>query len=625
MDDLSDVSRALEESLRAEPTEGSSFQQLFESFIVGHDERKRAAAVAALCHLLESVSPEEKDLILDHAGMTFIPILLTHYSSAASKDISRLVQLIASGSPAKEVVLSIVETLDELENQAQGVGDDDEDFLEAGQIQMESNAVVEALCLSLESLTKVIPRLRTERSTPTLLSLSDPLIDAFTVIATLTDSISAVELLSRLNEVIASTWEWVHKTSDQGGEQRAILTNVLFMGVTLLSSRLDARLAERMFINLFPKYKSPHAKEGQGEPAQRTLEQSLRIATELEITTSDLVHRLTHPSSISPYSSLASLALLVASLPSIAIGRESGQSHPISPVLLEDCMPVLSAALSSDALDAGIAWTWYLVAAGDSKVTHDVVTMLLELLVPPAATLPAPMTRTAIIKLMSALISEVENPRDQVLLYRQLVEADNPFDAIRVQGLAMIREAISKPASPILPDLHIIIPDLFTLPSTSISPTVASYTHGRHRHSSTADVTPLQLPLESFISSMWISWFIECVNLLWLILTIDKEDKAGLKNRHKLEEVYTTWVQPQKVRTLSMRSEWTKSVDGAMVDSEEEDGDRGDDGHSNSRAEVDFVLLRWEDALGRLDEEVTRILGKNHSIHTAGTLESVEE
>ena len=134
----------------------------------------------------------------------------------------------------------------------------------------------------------------------------------------------------------------------------------------------------------------------------------------MQITTEDLLHRLTHPSSISPYSSLASLSLLVASLPGTRssnlptsspnntsinpplkvstepIARPSApipqddtpgpgvaDPIPVSNDLLEDSMPVLSAALSADAPDAGLAWLWYLIH-NCSIPSPDAASMILE-------------------------------------------------------------------------------------------------------------------------------------------------------------------------------------------------------------------------------------------------------
>lgn len=79
--------------------------------------------------------------------------------------------------------------------------------------------------------------------------------------------------------------------------------------------------------------------------------------------------RLIHPSSTNPHSAIAALILM------------SAQGHfedtfSITPTL-GDCMPVLSAALSSVAIDPGCTLLWSLVHGG-CAVSSDEATLLIE-------------------------------------------------------------------------------------------------------------------------------------------------------------------------------------------------------------------------------------------------------
>ena len=94
-------------------------------------------------------------------------------------------------------------------------------------------------------------------------------------------------------------------------------------------------------------------------------------ARNLGVDPEDMNDRLIHPSSTNPHSALAALILTAAQLP-----LEHSEQYSPTPTL-SDCMPVLSAALSSVAIDAGCAYLWALVHAG-AAVSSDEATLLIE-------------------------------------------------------------------------------------------------------------------------------------------------------------------------------------------------------------------------------------------------------
>jgi hypothetical protein len=164
-----------------------------------------------------------------------------------------------------------------------------------------------------------------------------------------------------------------------------MLVQLLYLGVTLLSPRIEARLAERWFIATFPRYSNLHADDGAWKPGQGVLDTVMvsrhlnqaydqTVASELGLERLNLEDTLTHPSSTSLHSSLASLTMLAGSVP-LSNSHSSSQTH----VNLEDCMPVLTAALSSSAIDAALTYTWSLVDHSQTTVIDlDTATMLIE-------------------------------------------------------------------------------------------------------------------------------------------------------------------------------------------------------------------------------------------------------
>jgi hypothetical protein len=53
-----------------------------------------------------------------------------------------------------------------------------------------------------------------------------------------------------------------------------MLSQLLHMAIALLSPRIEARLAERWFVEWFPKYKGLHADDGDWKPAQDILDKA---------------------------------------------------------------------------------------------------------------------------------------------------------------------------------------------------------------------------------------------------------------------------------------------------------------------------------------------------------------
>jgi hypothetical protein len=176
-----------------------------------------------------------------------------------------------------------------------------------------------------------------------------------------------------------------------------ILTNLHLSAVTLFGPRVEARLLESWFLTTFPRY------DYTGEEAQKPKHDLMRgrisripgmlelhlavvsylfptsraqadnkgTARNLGVDPEDMNDRLIHPSSTNPHSALAALILTAAQLP-----LEHSKQYSPTPTL-SDCMPVLSAALSSVAIDAGCAYLWALVHAG-AAVSSDEATLLIE-------------------------------------------------------------------------------------------------------------------------------------------------------------------------------------------------------------------------------------------------------
>ena len=290
--------------------------------------------------------------------------------------------------------------------------------------------------------------------------------------------------------------------------------------------------------------------------------------------------------------------------------------HTISatPPDLADCIPILTAALSSSAIDAGLAYTWALLHQDLTvSVPYDNATMLIEvrrasdplspthtqLLVPLAARPPSPTSRTLLFKLIATLIASTPSAEDQIMLYKQLLEPENPFEQVRVTALSLLRDGIasskpslstslSAPSTTTAPSLLVpplldhLAPVLYTIP-TSTAP-LNRFLSADNRMPVDSLAPPLLLKKGEIVETMHPAWFTDCANVLRVLIQRDEANASGVRGKAWLAQVKTEWIAPQVVKTTGLRTE------------------KEDD------AQVEFVLERWVDALERLQDTVDAVL-----------------
>ena len=77
-------------------------------------------------------------------------------------------------------------------------------------------------------LIQVIPRLNTQKSTPTLLDICDILGAVLPSLSSDTDITSSRQILAAVCDLVTASWDWVQATTDKGGEQRVSIYISLF-------------------------------------------------------------------------------------------------------------------------------------------------------------------------------------------------------------------------------------------------------------------------------------------------------------------------------------------------------------------------------------------------------------
>ncbi|WWC95485.1 hypothetical protein V866_002349 [Kwoniella sp. B9012] len=574
MEDLSSLSKSLHQILSA-PEGGESLASTVEGYLTTVETSKQIAVCDILLELLnegdEASQTDRKQVILSDTSLTYLPLLLPLSTSISSA--KELVCLIAEYSKAREVVLGLTEGIQSIVERAEGyqVSDDECDF-DDEEIAVNWPGLIGEYELIIKCISIAIPRLPNSRSTPTLLSLSESISSSLPILSHQATTTSSRVLLKELCQLVNIIWVWVQNTSDKGGEQRAILSNMLFESITLLGHRVNAKLTERWFLNTYPKFKNmPTSQESlEGwEEGQEVLDIAWSTGQTLDFIPSDIVHKIIDPSHLTVHSSLASLNLLSSQLNTQDI--TTLLLSLVSSTLLDDSMPILCAALSGSSVDAGVAYTWAIVnyysINKEGTVEYDNASMLLELLVPLTAQHPSSLMRLALFKLMGGIISLQSSVVNKVQLFKQLLEPANPFDNIRIQSLSLLRETISSKEvlSSVL--VEILFPILFFSPS-QLDPEDNPFTY-----------SPSDL-----LNSPYIPWWTECLTLLWFILDFDKEDTTGAWKRFEGDDGLRTWIEgiEKKVKELQV----------FLTNNKEDDMDEF--------GGAQFAVMRFEDALNRV-------------------------
>ncbi|WVQ79315.1 hypothetical protein IAT38_001412 [Cryptococcus sp. DSM 104549] len=584
MDNFQSISDALHGILASTSEDGGKLSKAVEGFLDSDDVNVQIAVCEVILEVVSEGSQEtqqqRRTLLFEDSALTYIPILL-RLTNKAPELAPNLVNLIAAYGQPREVVMALSEGLQYVIDRAEGFGVSDH---EGGEEEEEDaddamEAVTEWLVI-ITSLASALPRLPNVRSTPTLLSLSEVLSPSIAAISRHAGVDMACSCLMVMCRFVEIAWGWVQRTTDKGGEQASLLSNVLFESITHFGSRVEARLTERWFLATFPKYGGPQTSTEISEETWSrgalTLQRALMTAQKLS-PTPPLFERVVYSSSRSTNGTFAAFNALASTIPLNQLDKLL--PNPLPATMLGDSMPVICAALSGTSVDAGAAWVWWMVhrvmtTEKDGKpelvIDYDEATMLIELLVPLTAQHHSATMRLALFKLIGGLVS-ILSGLDKVLALKQLLEPENPFDAVRIESLSLLREETSHSTDLISPDLlpH-LSPTLFALPVP------------------TDPDSPFNIPPPTLLSTPHPTWWTECANYLWFLATCDKNDVSGVKSKHRGELV--VWVDSVGKKLKEVEA-FVKEQEGDVKTAEVKEGQG-----------VELLLARWADALKRAKE-----------------------
>lgn len=179
--------------------------------------------------------------------------------------VKQFLGLIAQHGEPREVVLALNMQVGELAEQADPYAvSDSEDEEEDAEIDWQKAFPQLQEVLSMYAVA--IPRLKTQRSTPTLLSLQDALVPLLKAIPTSAPPELAVEmsrsLIKQVSHLAQVAWTWSQGTADTGGEQKAVLTDIVQIAVMIFGPNVCADLTPRWFLAMNPRFAGLHPEDG---------------------------------------------------------------------------------------------------------------------------------------------------------------------------------------------------------------------------------------------------------------------------------------------------------------------------------------------------------------------------
>lgn len=163
---------------------------------------------------------------------------------------------------------------------------------------------------------------------------------------------------------------------------------------------------------------------------------------------------------------------------------------------------------------------------------------------PHVQTNTSPSTRLALMKLLGGVIAATPGTDNQIELWKQLLEPFNPFEAVRVQSVSLLREQLASPPQPsplfCAEFRQQLGPILFEIP--------------------TIPENPLSLSFQEFVSSMYAAWFTECCNLLYFIVERDAANASGIRDKAFLSEVKAKFLAPISSRMTEFKADITPEL-----------------------------------------------------------------
>ncbi|KAI9633067.1 uncharacterized protein MKK02DRAFT_40453 [Dioszegia hungarica] len=592
MEDLSSISQAIQEALDPKPGQEEPFTllEIVQGYLGSKDPNVRHLVLEVLNEIITDGSEDQirtrKEFIFGDTVLSYLPLLLPLHSDAPGL-VETLVEACVEVCSPREAILALNESCQLLEERAERCdvskdgmdtdGDDDEDEDEPVH-EADPEDLVDEFVVVVDSYSKVFARMPRIKSTPTLMTTFDAISSTLRCLLPGCTSSQASTLARGMASLIQAAYAWVGRSTDTGGEQRAILTQLLHMSIALLIPRTRPQTLQAWFLAHFPQYALLHPSSSQSSSpntgstplaALHTASQTLCIGLPDLI---DLISQHSSMSRVSPYAPLSALTLIAHRLALPTPISPDAESEKIDLPGVDDLLVLLSSGLSSSAVDAAGTVAWEAVHRAQVGEI-DSASPLVEILMPLVTSDPDPLNRLAWFKLSQALVEKAPPGLDQILLLEQMLEPANPYDTLRPQALSLLRDLLGRPPSS----------------STSSSPSSSVLQSGLLDRLPLLPWTEhLELSTSEFIEGPNGAFVTDQLLTLRLLYELDKGDVTGVRSEPWMGRIR---------KSLERVERKVKEMRGGL----EEAGAGNEEG---MRVMEEFFWARLEEAAQRLKERI---------------------
>lgn len=424
-------------------------------------------------------------------------------------------------------------------------------------------SVSRRVCVALNAHRRVLDRLTFKTSKAGILviegfrqRLDDFLIDMIQALneGESISPLSCVELCTAVASWCRQAFSWATNLAlapEEADLLRVSLANVLLKYLVMLHSRMGLLMLERGYSALYPETFFSKSRQNQASTISIINQQTecrntiVEALGELGIAPksySRWMHREDNTSFDDRLVFFPIAALILTSWRLVdeletpqTVPEDTRRPDDNTSEILSISMPLLGSALNGLAKDGAHLWIWHLVSRMKGAQQHadlEEVSMLLELLMPNLAGDSSEASRYALHRLMSTLISLVPEAKGRIVLYQQLISAENPFLSVRLSSLALLREEIAA-AMRLQGTNSIVHDDTFW---SKLAPLVFVL--------STADIPLPELPLEAALQDRVIPWSIECAKILLLIFSCGSQAGESCRAYVEKNQSMSNWILP---------------------------------------------------------------------------------
>ncbi|KAH7924912.1 hypothetical protein BV22DRAFT_474169 [Leucogyrophana mollusca] len=440
--------------------------------------------------------------------LSVLPILLP----SGRPESSKLVSMIGYGSSAKEVMIAVQESVEQLKSS-----------LESSEDQEYPETSVQQIINTLTLCTAFVPRLKLGKRT------------AYTTIAPLVSDLQRLissagvpvsrnqgrQLINDAARLVKVLYIWATSSSSltETTQTKELLINLMNAAVSTCSSWIQSTLAARLFEARFPRLVLSSAVEAGWEEGDQAIVHALDALAALEVSANSLIERPSLNNLIylahSPTPLPPPLSVLSDFLPYFLLSIQRNVALDETLFLLLDSLLRLHSRLPRQDLPA------------------DIVSTLLTVLPALSSTHPDPFVRHLTLRLISLLLSmSPQHLRLEILA--DLTSGEN-FPQMRAAAIGLLKEAVLEGLT------------LASASNVFASKVLLQVFGGVLFRTTPTDFLSIAHNAEEIQESLEPGRIVECLSFYYVLLQRDRENKTGVRDVDFISSVESSLLRPLRL------------------------------------------------------------------------------